>query len=88
MQEICRKYGIVFIADEVQSGSWANRKILCHRTFGVEPDLITTAKSLGGGLPIGAITGRAEIMDAPGSGRAGKHVRGQSGFLRGCAGGD
>jgi 4-aminobutyrate aminotransferase/(S)-3-amino-2-methylpropionate transaminase len=54
----------VLIADEVQSGIGRTGKMFAMEHFGVEPDLITTAKSLGGGLPIGAVTGRAEIMDA------------------------
>ncbi len=62
---ICRKHGIVFIADEVQSGIARTGKWFASEHFGIEPDLITTAKSLGGGLPIAAVTGRAEIMDAP-----------------------
>ncbi len=59
---ICRKHGIVFIADEVQSGIARTGKWFASEHFGIEPDLITTAKSLGGGLPIAAVTGRAEIM--------------------------
>jgi len=65
LHEICRKHGIVFIADEVQSGIARTGKWFASEHFGIEPDLITTAKSLGGGLPIAAVTGRAEIMDAP-----------------------
>jgi len=65
LHAICRKHGIVFIADEVQSGIARTGKWFASEHFGIEPDLITTAKSLGGGLPIAAVTGRAEIMDAP-----------------------
>ncbi|MGH9675852.1 MAG: 4-aminobutyrate--2-oxoglutarate transaminase [Candidatus Acidiferrum sp.] len=65
LHQICRKHGIVFIADEVQSGMARTGKWFASEHFGIEPDLITTAKSLGGGLPIAAVTGRAEIMDAP-----------------------
>lgn len=64
LREICNRYGIVLIADEVQSGIGRTGKFFAIEHFGVEPDLITTAKSLGGGLPIGGVTGRAEIMDA------------------------
>src|SRR5260370_2906738 len=53
LREICDKYGIVLIADEVQSGIGRTGKFFAIEHFGVEPDLITTAKSLGGGLPIG-----------------------------------
>jgi 4-aminobutyrate aminotransferase/(S)-3-amino-2-methylpropionate transaminase len=65
LREICNKYGIVFIADEVQSGIGRTGKTFAIEHYGVEPDLITTAKSLGAGLPIAGVTGRAEIMDAP-----------------------
>src|SRR2546423_6424984 len=71
LQNICRKHGILFIADEVQSGFARTGKWFACEHFGVEPDLITMAKSLGGGMPIAAVTGRAEIMDAPGIGSPG-----------------
>jgi len=64
LQAICRKHGILFIADEVQSGIGRTGKMFAIEHYGVEPDLITSAKSLGGGLPLAAVTGRAEIMDA------------------------
>jgi 4-aminobutyrate aminotransferase/(S)-3-amino-2-methylpropionate transaminase len=69
--EICRERGIVFVADEVQTGFGRTGEFFASKHFGIEPDLILTAKSLGGGLPLGAITGRAEIMDAPGPGGLG-----------------
>lgn len=71
LQQICRKNGILFIADEVQSGIGRTGKMFAIEHFGVEPDIITTAKSLGGGLPLAAVTGRAEVMDAPGVGGIG-----------------
>jgi 4-aminobutyrate aminotransferase/(S)-3-amino-2-methylpropionate transaminase len=71
VHEICRKYGILFIADEVQSGFARTGKWFASEHFGIEPDLITMAKSLGGGMPIAAVTGRAEVMDAPGVGGLG-----------------
>jgi 4-aminobutyrate aminotransferase/(S)-3-amino-2-methylpropionate transaminase len=71
VQDICRKHGIVFIADEVQSGFGRTGKWFASEHFGIEPDLITMAKSMGGGMPIAAVTGRAEIMDAPGIGGLG-----------------
>jgi 4-aminobutyrate aminotransferase / (S)-3-amino-2-methylpropionate transaminase / 5-aminovalerate transaminase len=76
LQDICRKHGIVFIADEVQSGIARTGKWFASEHYGIEPDLITTAKSLGGGLPIAAVTGRAEIMDAPGIGGLGSTFAG------------
>jgi 4-aminobutyrate aminotransferase/(S)-3-amino-2-methylpropionate transaminase len=76
VQDICRKYGIVLIADEVQSGLGRTGKFFAIEHYGIEPDLILTAKSLGGGLPIAAVTGRAEIMDAPGVGGLGSTFAG------------
>jgi 4-aminobutyrate aminotransferase/(S)-3-amino-2-methylpropionate transaminase len=71
LTELCRKYGILFIADEVQSGFGRTGALFACERYGVEPDLLVTAKSLGGGLPLAAVTGRAEIMDAPGVGGLG-----------------
>ncbi len=67
----CKKHGIVFVADEVQTGFGRTGTLFASEQFAVEPDLILTAKSLGGGLPLAAITGRAEIMDAPSPGGLG-----------------
>ncbi|MGH9532732.1 MAG: aminotransferase class III-fold pyridoxal phosphate-dependent enzyme, partial [Terriglobales bacterium] len=64
VHEICRKHGILLIADEVQSGFGRTGRMFASEHYGVEPDLICTAKSLGGGLPLAAVTGRAEVMDA------------------------
>jgi len=71
LQKICRQHGILFIADEVQSGFARTGKWFASEHFGMEPDLITMAKSLGGGMPIAAVTGRADIMDAPDVGSLG-----------------
>jgi 4-aminobutyrate aminotransferase / (S)-3-amino-2-methylpropionate transaminase / 5-aminovalerate transaminase len=71
VMEICRKHGVLFIADEVQSGFGRTGKMFASEHYGIEPDIIVTAKSLGGGLPLAAVTGRAEIMDAPGPGGLG-----------------
>jgi 4-aminobutyrate aminotransferase/(S)-3-amino-2-methylpropionate transaminase len=71
IMEICHKHGVLFIADEVQSGFGRTGKMFASEHYGVEPDIVVTAKSLGGGLPLGAVTGRAEIMDAPGPGGLG-----------------
>lgn len=71
VQQICSERGILFIADEVQSGFGRTGKWFASEHYSVEPDLITMAKSMGGGMPIAAITGRAEIMDAPGPGALG-----------------
>jgi 4-aminobutyrate aminotransferase/(S)-3-amino-2-methylpropionate transaminase len=69
--DLCHKYGILFIADEVQSGFGRTGTMFASEHYGIEPDLIVTAKSLGGGLPLAAVTGRAEIMDAPAPGGLG-----------------
>lgn len=71
LREICNKYGIVFIADEIQTGFARTGKMFAVEHSGVVPDMITMAKSLGGGFPISAVTGKAEIMDAPGPGGLG-----------------
>ncbi len=60
-----------FVADEVQSGFGRTGKLFASEHYGIEPDIVVTAKSLGGGLPLAAVTGRAEIMDAPGPGGLG-----------------
>jgi 4-aminobutyrate aminotransferase/(S)-3-amino-2-methylpropionate transaminase len=71
MHKVCKKHGILFIADEVQSGIARTGKWFASEHFGIEPDLLVSAKSLGGGMPLAAVTGRAEIMDAPGVGGLG-----------------
>jgi 4-aminobutyrate aminotransferase/(S)-3-amino-2-methylpropionate transaminase len=68
---ICRKKGILFIADEVQTGIARTGTLFACEQYGIEPDLLVSSKSLGGGLPIAAVTGRAEIMDTPGPGGLG-----------------
>lgn len=71
LMEICHKHGVLFIADEVQTGFGRTGALFASEHYGIEPDLLVTAKSLGGGLPLAAVTGRAEIMDAPGPGGLG-----------------
>lgn len=63
--ELCHKYGILFIADEVQSGFGRTGVLFASERYGIEPDILVSAKSLAGGLPLAAVTGRAEVMDAP-----------------------
>jgi 4-aminobutyrate aminotransferase / (S)-3-amino-2-methylpropionate transaminase / 5-aminovalerate transaminase len=65
LRRICDEYGILLIADEVQSGFARTGKWFAIEHSGVEPDLVTMAKSLGGGFPISGVLGRAKIMDAP-----------------------
>lgn len=64
LKKVCDKRGILLIADEVQTGFGRTGRMFACEHFGIEPDIFVTAKSLGGGLPLGAITGRAELMDA------------------------
>ncbi|RLK52876.1 4-aminobutyrate--2-oxoglutarate transaminase [Microbacterium telephonicum] len=67
----CRANDVVFIADEVQSGFGRTGAMFASELFGVVPDLITTAKGIAGGMPLAAVTGRAEIMDASHTGGLG-----------------
>ena len=60
-----RDHGILFIADEIQTGFGRTGKLFACEHYGLVPDLITTAKSLAGGLPLAAVTGRADVMEAP-----------------------
>jgi len=69
--DICHKNGVLFIADEVQSGMGRTGALFASERYGIAPDILVTAKSIGGGLPLASITGRAEIMDAPGPGGLG-----------------
>ena len=71
LSAICRKHGILLIADEVQTGFARTGAMFACERLGFEPDMVTMAKSLTGGLPMAAVTGRAEIMDAPAVGQLG-----------------
>lgn len=65
LREVADKHGIVLIFDEIQCGMGRTGKLFACEHAGVTPDLVTIAKSIGAGMPIAAVTGRAEIMDAP-----------------------
>ena len=67
----CRENGVVFVADEVQTGFARTGDLFACDREGVVPDLVVTAKGIAGGLPLSAVTGRAEIMDAPHAGGLG-----------------
>ncbi|HEX4929578.1 MAG TPA: aminotransferase class III-fold pyridoxal phosphate-dependent enzyme [Gaiellaceae bacterium] len=72
LAELCAGHGILYVADEVQSGVGRTGPMWAVEHYeGVEPDLLVSGKSLGGGLPLAAVTGRAEIMDVPGPGGLG-----------------
>jgi 4-aminobutyrate aminotransferase/(S)-3-amino-2-methylpropionate transaminase len=64
LRKVCDKHGIILIADEVQTGFARTGKMFGIEHSGIEPDVITTAKSLAGGFPLSAVTGRAKLMDA------------------------
>jgi 4-aminobutyrate aminotransferase/(S)-3-amino-2-methylpropionate transaminase len=66
LQEICRRQGIVLIADEIQTGFGRTGRFLASEHSGIEPDIVTLAKSLAAGYPLSAVVGRTELMDAPG----------------------
>jgi 4-aminobutyrate aminotransferase len=65
LKEISERHGILYVADEVQSGCGRTGPVWAIEHHGVEPDLIVSGKTLGGGLPLAAVTGRSELMDAP-----------------------
>lgn len=71
LRKICDAYGILLIADEVQTGFARTGKMFAMEHYGVIPDLTTMAKGLGGGFPIAAITGRADVMDGANPGGLG-----------------
>ena len=64
IRELCTQHGIVMIADEVQCGMGRTGRVFACEHYGIAPDLLVTAKALGGGMPIGAVTGRADVMDS------------------------
>jgi 4-aminobutyrate aminotransferase/(S)-3-amino-2-methylpropionate transaminase len=64
LKEFCEAHGVLFVADEVQTGFGRTARWFGIEHFGVVPDIVATAKALGGGLPLGAVTARADIMDA------------------------
>ncbi|ESY79381.1 4-aminobutyrate aminotransferase [Mesorhizobium sp. LNHC221B00] len=71
LRGLCDRHGIVLVVDEVQSGFGRTGSLFAVEHMGIEPDLIAMGKGLGAGLPISAVVGRAEIMDAPGVGGLG-----------------
>ena len=68
---LCREHGVLYVDDEVQSGVGRTGPVWAIDHYGTEPDLLVSGKSLGGGLPLAAVTGRAEVMDAPHAGGLG-----------------
>jgi 4-aminobutyrate aminotransferase/(S)-3-amino-2-methylpropionate transaminase len=64
LSELCKKYGILFVSDEIQSGMGRTGKMFAIEHWGVIPDLVTVAKSLAAGMPLSAVVGRKEIMES------------------------
>jgi 4-aminobutyrate aminotransferase / (S)-3-amino-2-methylpropionate transaminase / 5-aminovalerate transaminase len=71
VRELCDEHGIVMVADEVQTGFCRTGKVFAMEHFGVEPDLMTIAKSIAAGIPLSGVVGKAHIMDAPGDSAVG-----------------
>ncbi len=71
LQDICKRHGILFIADEVQSGFGRTGTMFASQQYGIVPDILVSAKSIAAGLPLAAVTGRADVMDAAGVGGLG-----------------
>ncbi|MEW5762924.1 MAG: 4-aminobutyrate--2-oxoglutarate transaminase [Bacillota bacterium] len=71
LQAVCEEHGIVFVADEIQTGLGRTGKMFAVEHWGIRPDLITLAKAIASGLPLSAVVGRAEVMDAPDPGQIG-----------------
>lgn len=71
LREICDRYGIMLIFDEIQTGIGRTGELYAYQTFGVKPDILTSAKALGGGIPLSAVIAKKEIMDAWPSGAHG-----------------
>jgi 4-aminobutyrate aminotransferase/(S)-3-amino-2-methylpropionate transaminase len=71
LQETCKRHGILFIADEVQSGFGRTGAMFASERYGITPDILVSAKSIAAGMPLAAVTGRAEVMDAPALGGLG-----------------
>jgi 4-aminobutyrate aminotransferase len=65
LRALCDEHGILYVDDEIQSGCGRTGTLWAIEQLGVEPDLLVSGKTLGGGLPLAAVTGRAELMDAP-----------------------
>src|SRR5690606_25059116 len=84
LRAVCDRHGILLILDEIQTGLARTGRMCAIEYAGIEPDLMTVAKSLAGGVPLSAVIGKAEIMDAPAPGGLGGTYAGSP---LGCAAG-
>ena len=82
LKSSAREHGVLYVDDEVQSGVGRTGPVWAIEHYGVEPDLLVSGKSLGGGLPLAAVTGRAERHGRAGARRPRRHVRRQPGRVR------
>ena len=82
LREICDEHGILLIADEIQSGAGRTGKMWAVDHWGVEPDILLTAKGIASGMPLGAMVARAELLETWGAGRPRLDLRRQPGRLR------
>ena len=87
LREICDEHGIVMIVDEIQTGFGRTGKLFAVEHAGIEPDLMTVAKSLAGGFPLSGVIGKARDHGLGGAGRSRRHLRRIAAGLRGGAGG-
>jgi 4-aminobutyrate aminotransferase/(S)-3-amino-2-methylpropionate transaminase len=71
LRQVCDEHGIVLVVDEVQTGFGRTGRLFAIEHYGIEPDLMTVAKSIAGGLPLSGVLGKARIMDAPGDSAVG-----------------
>ncbi|NVC94877.1 4-aminobutyrate--2-oxoglutarate transaminase [Vibrio natriegens] len=84
LRDICDKYGIMLIADEIQAGFARTGKMFATEYLGIEPDMVTMAKGIAGGFPISAVVGKADVMDsAPAGGLGGTYAGSPMGCVAG-----
>ena len=83
LQELLDAHGILYVNDEIQSGIGRTGPVWAIEHYDTQPDLLVSGKTLGGGLPLAAVTGRAELMDSVPARRPGRHVRRQPRRVRG-----
>lgn len=88
VEALCRKKGLLLILDEVQTGMGRTGKLFCYEHYGIHPDIMTLAKALGNGMPIGAILAKEQVAAAFCAGDHGLHFWRRPSGLHGWPGGD